>query len=62
MSKINERQLYSNSVQRKYTLQDLSKWIKYGISIGVISKDNSKENVDNIMKWIDVLDKGNINV
>ncbi len=58
---ISERRLYPKS-QRVYTLNDLSKWIKYGISLGIIKRSGEKEDLDMIMKWIDMLDKGNINV
>jgi hypothetical protein len=58
---ISERKLYPSS-QRKYTLNDISKWMKYGIQLGVIKKSREKEDLEMIMKWIDMLDKGNINI
>ena len=58
---ISERRLYPKS-QRVYTLNDLSKWVKYGISLGIIKRSGEKEDLEMIMKWIDMLDKGNINV
>ena len=58
---ISERRLYPKT-QRVYTLNDLSKWVKYGISLGIIKRSGEKEDLDMIMKWIDMLDKGNINV
>lgn len=53
---------YMGGVRRKYTLDDVTKWINYGLKLGVIERSNSKENVDAIMKWIDLLDNNNINV
>ena len=32
------------------------------MQLGVIKKDGEKENLEMIMKWIDMLGKGNINV
>ena len=58
---VNERRLYPQS-KRVYTLNDLSKWIKYGIQLGVIKRSGEKEDLEMIIKWIDMLDKGNINV
>ena len=58
---VNERRLYPQS-KRVYTLNDLSKWIKYGIQLGVIKRRGEKEDLEMIIKWIDMLDKGNINV
>ena len=58
---VNERRLYPQS-KRVYTLNDLSKWVKYGISLGVIKRSGEKENLEMIMKWIDMLERGNINL
>lgn len=58
---VKERRLYP-STNRKYTLNDISNWIKYGLQLGVIKKSGEKEDVEMMMKWIDMLDKGNINV
>ena len=58
---VNERRLYPQA-KRVYTLNDLSKWIKYGIQLGVIKRSGEKEDLEMIIKWIDMLDKGNINV
>ena len=58
---ITERNLYPKT-NRKYTLNDISNWVKYGLQLGVIRKSGKKEDVEMIMKWIDMLDKGNINV
>ena len=58
---ISERNLYPKS-KRVYTLNDLSKWVKYVISLGVIKRSGEKEDLEMIMKWIDMLDRGNINL
>jgi len=58
---VTERKLYP-STQRKYTLNDLSKWVKYGMQLGVIKKSEEKEDLEMIMKWIDMLDNSKINV
>jgi len=56
-----ERKLYPKS-KRVYNLNDISKWVKYGIQLGVIKKSGEKEDIEMVMKWIDMLDKGNINI
>lgn len=58
---ITERKLYPKS-KRVYNLNDISKWVKYGIQLGVIKKSGEKEDIEMVMKWIDMLDKGNINI
>ena len=51
-----------NLVSRKYTLNDISKWVRYGISLGIIKKGDSKEDVELMMKWIDMLSDSDFNV
>ena len=58
---VKERTLYGGS-KRVYNLNDISRWVKYGFQLGVIKKGGEKEDVEMIMKWIDMLDKGKINV
>tara|TARA_R110000803_G_scaffold77361_3_gene142223 strand:+ start:625 stop:825 length:201 start_codon:yes stop_codon:yes gene_type:complete len=58
---VKERRLDGGS-KRVYNLDDISRWVKYGLHIGVIKKSGEKEDVEMIMKWIDMLDKGKINV
>jgi hypothetical protein len=61
MEKINERVL-NNKVEKLYSLNDISKWLSYGLKIGVIKKSNKKEDLEMLFKWIDLLDKKNIDV
>lgn len=56
-----ERNLNPKS-NRIYTLNDISNWVRYGMKIGIIKKDNSKESVELMMKWIDMLNGSKFNV
>ena len=58
---IRERVL-KNDYSKVYTLSDISKWIEYGLRKGIIQKGNSKENTELMVKWIDILGKGNKNI
>lgn len=58
---LKERQLYGKS-GRVYNLDDISRWVRYGIKLGVIKRSGEKEDVEMIMKWIDMLDNSKINV
>ena len=53
-----------NDFKKIYSLDDVSRWINYGLKIGVVNKGKEKEEVEMMMKWIDLLGKGgkNINV
>lgn len=60
---IRERVL-RNDFKKIYSLKDISKWVEYGIRNGVVKRSSEKEDVELLMKWIDLLGKGgkNINV
>ena len=57
-----ERAMYPKS-QRKYTTSDITRWVKYGSSIGLYKIDGSDSSEKKILHWIDYLLKsGNINI
>ena len=51
-----------NDFKRVYSLSDISKWVEYGIRNGVVKRSNKKEDVELLMKWIDLLGKGGKNI
>ena len=51
-----------NDFKRVYSLGDINKWIMYGLEKGIINKSNDKENIQMLMKWIDLLGKGGKNI
>lgn len=51
-----------NDFKRVYSLSDISKWVEYGIRNGVVKRSNKKEDVEMLMKWIDLLGKGGKNI
>ena len=51
-----------NDFKRVYSLNDISKWVEYGIRNGVVKRSNKKEDVEMLMKWIDLLGKGGKNI
>ena len=53
---IKERVIKSD-FKKVYSLEELSKWIEYGINKGVIKKSGKKEDVELLLKWIELLDK-----
>lgn len=61
MEKINERVL-NNKVEKLYRLNDISRWLSYGLKIGVVKKSNKKEDLELLFKWIDLLGNKNIDV
>jgi hypothetical protein len=57
---IRERVLRSD-FNKIYTLRDISRWVEYGLKNGMIKKGGSKEDIELIINWIDLLCKGGKN-
>lgn len=51
-----------NDFKKIYSLKDISKWVEYGINNGVLKRSNKKEDVELLMKWIDLLGKNGKNI
>lgn len=61
MKKIEERVL-NNNVKKIYNLNDIGKWLNYGLKLGVVKKSNKKEDILMLYKWVDLLGNKNIEV
>jgi hypothetical protein len=61
MKKIEERVLNSK-VKKIYNLNDIGKWLNYGLKLGVVKKSNKKEDILMLYKWVDLLGNKNIEV
>ena len=46
-----------NDYTQMYSLKDISKWVEYGVRQGVVRRSSDKEDIEMIMKWIDLLNK-----
>ena len=57
--KFNERlikeRVMKGDYKKVYSLEEIWKWIMWGLKKGIIKRDNDKDNIENIMKWIDLL-------
>ena len=57
--KLNERiikeRVMKGDYKKVYSLEEIWKWIMWGLKKGIIKRDNDKDNIENIMKWIDLL-------
>ena len=52
-----KEKVVKNNFKKVYNLNDIKKWIEWGVEKGVITKSRDKENVKNIIKWVDILNK-----
>ena len=56
-NKLIKERVIKNDFKKVYSLEEISKWIEYGINQGIIKKSNKKEDVELLLKWIELLDK-----
>jgi len=60
---LSERKLYGQGTERKYTTDDITRWVKYGKRLNLYKFDGTRESEEKIFQWIDYLLKsGNINI
>ena len=52
-----KERVLKNDYKKIYSLKDINKWIKYGLRNGLISRGGSKEEIEGVLKWIDLLNK-----
>jgi hypothetical protein len=53
---IRERVMKSD-YRKVYSLEEIWKWIEWGLKKGVIKRTNDEKNIENVMRWIDLLGK-----
>lgn len=41
--------------RKVYSLEEIWKWIMWGLNKGIIKRSKDKDNIENVMKWIDLL-------
>ena len=53
---IRERVMKSD-YRKVYNLEEIWKWIEWGLEKGIIKRTNDEKNIENVMRWIDLLGK-----
>ena len=53
---IRERVIKSD-YRKVYSLEEIWKWIEWGLKKGIIKRTNDEKNIENVMRWIDLLGK-----
>lgn len=54
-NKVIEERVLKQDYRKLYTFEDLTKWIEWGLRKNIIKKSNKKEDIELLMKWIDLL-------
>lgn len=55
VEKIIRERVLKGDFRKVYSLEEIWKWILWGLDKGIIKKSKEKDNIENIMKWIDLL-------
>ena len=57
--KLNERiikeRVMKGDYKKVYSLEEIWKWIEWGLEKGIINRSSDEKNIENVMKWIDLL-------
>ena len=56
-NKLIKERVIKNDFKKVYSLEEISKWIEYGINKGIIKRSSKKEDVELLLKWVELLDK-----
>ena len=41
--------------KKVYSLEEIWNWIEWGLKKGIINRSSDEKNIENVMKWIDLL-------
>ena len=41
--------------RKVYSLEEIWRWIMWGLKKGIINRSSDDKNIENVMKWIDLL-------
>lgn len=52
-----KEKVVKGNYKKVYNLDQIWKWVKWGMKKGVINRSRDKENMKNIIKWIEILNK-----
>ena len=58
-SQIKERVL-KGDYRKVYSLEEIWKWIEWGLEKGIINRSSDEKNIENVMKWIDLLGRSRL--
>jgi|TARA_R100000479_G_C6348938_1_gene188402 hypothetical protein len=55
VEKVIRERVLKGDFRKVYSLEEIWRWIMWGLKKGIIKRNNEKDNIENIMKWIDLL-------
>lgn len=53
--KLIKERVLKGDYSKVYTLEEIWKWIQWGLKKGIIKRTADEKNIENVMKWIDLL-------
>ena len=53
--KLIKERVMKGDYKKVYSLEEIWKWIEWGLEKGIINRSSDEKNIENVMKWIDLL-------
>ena len=53
--KLIKERVLKGDYRKVYSLEEIWKWIEWGLKKGIINRSSDDKNIENVMKWIDLL-------
>ena len=53
--KLIKERVLKGDYRKVYSLEEIWNWIQWGLKKGIINRSADEKNIENVMKWIDLL-------
>lgn len=53
--KLIKERVLKGDYRKVYSLEEIWNWIQWGLKKGIINRSADDKNIENVMKWIDLL-------
>ena len=53
--KLIKERVLKGDYRKVYSLEEIWRWIEWGLKKGIINRSSDDKNIENVMKWIDLL-------
>ncbi len=53
--KLIRERVMKGDYKKVYSLEEIWNWIEWGLKKGIINRSSDEKNIENVMKWIDLL-------
>ena len=58
--KLIKERVLKGDYRKVYSLEEIWNWIQWGLKKGIINRSADEKNIENVMKWIDLLGRSRV--